>query len=303
MSNSLPSLPWSDWSPTRASIHPLLKLMEHVRFHLSPPRNHWWHITLYPVPEGFTTGPVPSSAAGALPFSITLHMPESCFIVTDFRGDATRLPIENGMAFGHVWERLLRALPTEGALVSASDNRAAFEKGPDVSGEVAWDAGHAEAFRRIMLWVAGVLDVFSGRSYAKTSPVHLFPHHMDMALTRFSGRRLKELSEAEGAGVEYEHEIVSFGFWMGDDNVPDPSFYGYAWPSPEGAEGGALSPDAARWDTSGPRPMALLSWEDVRLSGDPRQAALDFLDSTFRAVATGPGWDLDALHVPPVSAW
>lgn len=41
----------------------------------------------------------------------------------------------------------------------------------------------------------------------------------------------------------------------------------------------------------------------VRLSGDPRQAALDFLESTFRGVATSPGWDLEALAVPPVSAW
>ncbi len=289
--------------------------MGHVRFHLSPPRNHWWHITLFPVPEGFTTGPIPVAASddsggesggdsgGGSAFSITLHIPDGCLIVTGFRGDATRVPIETGMTPGHVWERLRRALPrgAEGA-VSAAD-RAAFEAGPDMTSDVAWDASHADAFRRIMLWVAGVFEAFSGRSFAKTSPVHLFPHHMDMALTRFSGRRLPELAEGEGAGVEYEHEIVNFGFWMGDDNVPHPSFYAYAWPSPDGVAEAPLLPASARWDVSGPRPMALLSWEDVRQSGNPRQAVLDFLDSSFRAMATSPGWDLEALAVPPVSAW
>ncbi|PIQ61729.1 MAG: hypothetical protein COV99_08595 [Bacteroidetes bacterium CG12_big_fil_rev_8_21_14_0_65_60_17] len=238
-----------------------------------------------------------------MPFSVTLHIPESCFIVTGVRGDATRVPLETGMSFGHVWQRLRRALPDDAVQEADSRNDDAFSPGPEGEGDISWDAHHADALRQIMLWVAGVLEEFSGHSFAKTSPVHLFPHHMDMALTRFSGRRLPEMAEGEGAGVEYEHEIVSFGFWMGDDNVPDPSFYGYAWPSPDGAAEAHLSPGSARWDVAGPRPMALLSWEDVRLSGNPRRAALDFLESTFRAVATSSGWDREALVVPPVSTW
>lgn len=43
---------------------------------------------------------------------------------------------------------------------------------------------------RVLGQVALVLEEFAGRSYAKTSPVHHFWHTFDVAVTRFSDRRV-----------------------------------------------------------------------------------------------------------------
>jgi hypothetical protein len=83
--------------------------------------------------------------------------------------------------------------------------------------------GSVAAFHRRLLAVlaeAGIepaFQSFRGRFLGKATPVHLFWHSMDLALTRFSGARAPELPHADPVTRDaYSHEVVSFGFWAGD---------------------------------------------------------------------------------------
>ena len=96
----------------------------------------------------------------------------------------------------------------------------------------------------------------------------------------------------------YSHEQISFGFWIGDDNVPEPAYYSYTYPSPDGIDQEPLAPGAANWVDANGSPMALLSYEDVRLSEAPRQAVLDFLESAYQAGAKLADWKIDELITP-----
>ena len=49
-------------------------------------------------------------------------------------------------------------------------------------------ASAIERFGRILDWSDSVFEEFSGWFNGKTSPVHLFWHSLDLAVTRFSGR-------------------------------------------------------------------------------------------------------------------
>ena len=99
----------------------------------------------------------------------------------------------------------------------------------------------------------------------------------------------------------YSHEQISFGFWAGDDNMPEPMYYSYTYPSPGGLEKEAIRPDKAKWVDSNGSPMALLRFNDVRNSDHPRERVLEFLESTYRAGAGRAGWDIENLTVPPLS--
>jgi hypothetical protein len=44
--------------------------------------------------------------------------------------------------------------------------------------------------------------------------------------------------------------------------------------------------------------MALLRYEDVKNSTNPRKAVLDFLESTYQAGAKRAKWNIDELTVP-----
>jgi hypothetical protein len=55
-----PPLPYEAWEPTKQTLHRYTQIVGKVRMALVPPRNHWWHVTLYVTARGLTTGPMPA---------------------------------------------------------------------------------------------------------------------------------------------------------------------------------------------------------------------------------------------------
>ena len=98
----------------------------------------------------------------------------------------------------------------------------------------------------------------------------------------------------------YSHEVISFGFWFGDDkpnSVAAPAFYSYTAPKPDGLENEPLKPEKAFWTSDGG--MALLMYDDIRERPDARNAILDFLESAYRAAAKRAEWPVDDLKWNP----
>src|SRR5262249_51786582 len=89
-------------------------------------------------------------------------------------------------------------------------------------------------------------------------------------------------------------EVISFGFWPGDDNVPDAHYYSYTAPEPDGLRDQPLTTGA--WVESGSGSLALLPYESVRTSGRPRETLLSFLESAYEAGARLAGWDISAFE-------
>src|SRR3954463_5763629 len=54
-----PELPYRAWEPTKQTLHRYTQIVGKVRMALVPPRNHWWHVTLYVAERGLSTGPMP----------------------------------------------------------------------------------------------------------------------------------------------------------------------------------------------------------------------------------------------------
>src|SRR5215831_20742957 len=54
-----PPLPLQEWQGTYRTVHMWTQIVGKIRMTLSPPMNHWWHVTLYVNSRGLTTGPVP----------------------------------------------------------------------------------------------------------------------------------------------------------------------------------------------------------------------------------------------------
>jgi hypothetical protein len=135
-----------------------------------------------------------------------------------------------------------------------------------------------------------VLQRFAGRFTGKTSPVHHFWHTMDIAVTRFSGRRANLPAGADRVTREaYSHEVISFGFWFGDDTVPAPAFYSYTAPEPEGLADEPLS-GGAEWVDTGNGHLARLMYDDVRTSLSPREDVLEFFQSAYEAGFRAAHW-------------
>src|SRR5204863_219940 len=124
-----------------------------------------------------------------------------------------------------------------------------------------------------------VFEEFSGWFNGKTSPVHLFWHSLDLAVTRFSGRPAAPI-EADAVTQEaYSHEVISFGFWVGDDTTGDAAYYSYTAPEPDGLRDQPLP--VGEWAEVRGGSLAILPYEDVRRSPDPRTTLLAFLEGAY----------------------
>ena len=172
----------------------------------------------------------------------------------------------------------------------------------------SYDREAVERFWRALRWIDWTLQEFAGWFRGKTSPVHLFWHGLDLAVTRFSGERAPELPTADRVSREaYSHEVISFGFWPGDQKVRMPAFYSYTAPEPSGLAEQPLLPETASWQQPfGPSHLALLAYNEVRDSPDSRRTLLGFLQSAYDAGATTAGWDTDNLRsscCPPVTGF
>ena len=165
----------------------------------------------------------------------------------------------------------------------------------------SYDKEYIERFHKTLVAVDDIFEEFRGRFTGKSTPVHLFWHSFDLALTRFSGKRV---TPRKGAGMvereAYSHEVISFGFWFGDDKVPAPAFYSYTAPEPAGLANEPLSTAAASWQEATGSHMALLMYEDVRTSANPRATALEFLESAYHAGAKAAGWNIQKFRWHPV---
>jgi hypothetical protein len=292
-----PPIPLAAWVDTKQTLHRYLQIVGKVRLDLGPRRNHWWNVPFHLTGRGITTRPMGEGPVFAIDFDFVDHRLE----VAALSGDRVSFTLR-GLSVAAFYDRLLSALSSLGIEVSIRpvpfDLTDATPFADDTA-HAAYDPLWVTRYWQVLSQVALVLEEFAGRSYAKTSPVHHFWHTFDLAVTRFSDRQVPMPASVDPVTREaYSHEVISAGFWFGDDTVPEPAFYAYAAPEPEGLTDDPLRPAAARWVESRGAHLALLTYDDARATADPRGTVLDFYESAYVAAATRAGWDLDRLTWP-----
>jgi hypothetical protein len=299
----LPPLPLAAWEPTKNTLHLWTQIVGKIRLASSPPRNHWWHVTLYVDVRGLTTRRM--HAPNGVTFQIAFDFAERPhrLVVSTNGGARESFELADGLSvaeFDRELHGLLGRLGIDVAIVEHPFGLPMTTPFPSDVEHAAYDPGAVERFWRILDWSDSMFEEFSGWFCGKTSPVHLFWHSLDLAVTRFSGPRAQPPSGADAVTEEaYSHQLVSFGFWAGDQNVREPSYYSYAAPEPAGLRDRPLRPDEAFWADQGGGSLARLPYEAVRTAADPRSTLLAFLESAYEAGADAAGWNREDL----ASSW
>jgi hypothetical protein len=230
-------------------------------------------------------------------FAVDLDFVDHRLSVATAAGERAGFALGGSVADFHV--QLIQALETVGVDGSAVRNARPFDL-PDADRPFADDTEHdaydrdaVGAYFRTLSDANLLLEEFSGRFSGKTSPVHHFWHTFDIAATRFSDVAVHHGAGTDGVTREaYSREVVSSGFWFGDDSVSEPAFYSYTSPEPGGIADAAL-PDGARWVDRGASHLAVYPLAAAQATGDARSAALDFVEAAYRAGAERAGWDID----------
>jgi hypothetical protein len=297
MSEAWPALPYEDWRWTKETLHRFAQIVGKVRMALVPPRNHWWHVTLYVSAHGLTTGPMPY---GDLTVEIELDFVDHRVHVRTSEGRRANFALRDRQPCARFYSDLFTALRQVGVAVEILARPYDLGDSPAFPDDTVHDSYDAEAvvrFWTILRRTDEVLARFASGFSGKASPTQLFWHGFDLAHARYSGRRAPAIPGADPVTAEaYSHEVIAFGWWPGDERLtPFPAFYSYTSPEPDGLRDRPLEPADAEWQDTGSGSLAVLPYDAVRAAPDPAAALLAFFESAYRAGTAAAGWDVAAL--------
>jgi len=288
-----PALPLAAWKDTYATLHMITQVVGKVRLALSPPVNHWWGVAFYLDARGMTTSAMPY---GTGTVEIRFDFIDHAVIVETSDGAVGRVRLEPRPVaeFYREFLDLLRRLGIQVKIWSRPaevPDPIPFDRDRT---HVAYDAEYAQRCWRVMLAADTVFQEFRARFVGKSSPSHFFWGGFDMAVTRFNGRRSPEKIDDKLEREAYSHELISAGWWPGGSGIDGPAFYAYARPEPAGFSERRVRPAQTFYNPK--LKQFHLMYDDARAAFSPRQAVLDFLQSTYEAAADLARWDRAALE-------
>ena len=301
MNNNWPTLDYLGWRETCSALHLYLQIVGKYRLAHSPWLNHSWNATFYVTPRGLTSSPIPDGPGIEIVFDLHEHkvvgasgngrhasFPLAPTTVADFRALFMQMIADLG------------GTPTFSDNPNEVPNPVPFSEDHR---DRPYDREAVQRYHQALVAVDRVFNRFRTSFVGKSSPVHLFWGALDLAVTRFSGRR----APLHPAGIPalpddvaqeaYDREVSSAGFWPGGNGIDYPAFYAYAYPAPNGYRDAPVRPDTAFWSDS--LSEFMLPYDAVQSAADPDSALMAFLVSTYEAAADFGKWDRDLLECAP----
>ncbi len=294
-----PELPLEKWEGSKNTLHLYLQIVGKIRLKTFPKMNHWWHVPFYVSPRGITTRPIPYKS---IQFEMSFDFIDHIFLITSSDGQMKSFLLEDNLSVAEFYKHVFTNLDELGIhpkIWVVPYDMPGISNTPFTTDTTnkSYDKEYVNRFWRILYQVDSVFQDFRGWFIGKSTPPHLFWHHFDLAVTRFSGRKAPDRKGANIVEREaYSHEVISFGFWAGDLNMREPAFYAYAYPIYEDIYNEPIKPEKAFWKKEAG--MALYMYNDMRKEVEPKQAIMDFLESVYKAGARCAEWDVEAFKLP-----
>jgi hypothetical protein len=287
-------LPLQAWQDTYATLHMWTQVVGKVRLALSPRINHWWEVAFYVNARGLTTSAIPY---GDGIFEVQFDFIDHRLEISTSWGTKKAFALRP-QSVADFYAEFMSALKSLGIEVKIWTMPVEVQNGIRFEADTqhaSYDPEYANRFWQLLIQCNNVFQEFRAGFIGKDSPVHFFWGSFDLCVTRFSGRPAPPRPDADSITREaYSHEVISAGFWPGGGDVKGAAFYAYAAPEPAGLSEQKIRPAKAFYHPQ--MKEFLLMYDDVRQATSPRQALLDFLQSTYEAAANLAHWDRKALE-------
>ncbi|MEO6905313.1 MAG: DUF5996 family protein [Ginsengibacter sp.] len=300
MQQQWPTLSYEKGKDTFETLHMWTQIVGKIKLATLPWVNHSWHITLHIISTGLTTQTMPYKDQN---FQIDFDFIEHQLKITTSNGELRKFDLHRISVAGF-YKKIFKLLHELNINIKIKpvpveiENPVPFEK--DFVHKT-YNEETVIAFHKSLLFIQNVFMKFRGEFKGKSSPIHFFWGSFDLALSFFSGRRApKHPGGIPGLPdwvVEeaYCREVSSCGFWTGSEGLPEPVFYCYLYPEPEGYKNAKVQLEEAYYNTTFGE--FILPYASVQQSAKPDEKLLEFLNSTYHSGANLAKWDREILEV------
>ncbi len=288
-----PALEFAGWRDTYTTLHMWTQVVGKIALAQTPPLNHSWGIAMMVTARGLATRTLPY---GERSFTMEFDFIDHRLVIRTSEGLSRHVPLVP-MSVADFYRSVIQALDELALPVKIWSTPVEIPSPIPFEQDTVHHSYDAEAAARawhVLRHIEPVMNERRSQFVGKASPVHFFWGAFDLAVTRFSGRLAPPREGPAFMREAYSHELISHGFWPGNEQLPEPVFYAYAVPEPEGFKTARIEPAAAYYH----RDLGefILSYDIVRRADDPAAMIGQFIDTTYQHGATLGGWDRSTLE-------
>lgn len=255
--NSFPILEYDKILGTSETIHSYARLLGAIRAKMTPEQKDYWHISLTTGPQGFRTSPIPFENGST--FEISMNLISQAVQISTSTGHNRNISL-SGQSEARFTSEVLSILETMN--INLDIDLEKFSGGSELEYN---PAVASEIFKSYSL-IDIIFKTFKGSLTYETSPVQLWPHHMDIAFTCYP--HIKESLDQ-----------IAFGYLTGDEAVEEPYFYITAYPELKDISETTLANDAY-WNPDGWQGV-VLKYQDLIKADNPGEMLINHLQNTF----------------------
>ena len=266
--HNYPELATLDSADTLTGLHAFAKLLGAYTSACTPRRKHWWHISLRPVVDGFSTDVLQNS--GQL-FELALNFHSLTINLSITGEDAHGFTIQ-GESAKSMKDKLNSVLSKHSMTIE-------LDEGKIDSSRYEIDREFASRLGQIYGQLAQCLARLRSCIPVETSPIQLWPHHFDLAMLVLTGRKIPG---QDPANEEYSDEQLNFGFVPGDEGIPEPYFFITFYAQADRLAKVPL-PDEAYFHTDGWNGI-VMPYESFRRNPQAETMLLNLWQSAWKAV-------------------
>lgn len=280
---------FSEWADTATTLHMILQMMGKVKLGRMHAQPEWNHALLQLTPNGFTTGLIPH---GDSSFDISFDLRASVVSARCTTGLTASFPVHDTQSVSAYYAAFMEMLahighetkinrtPQEMTITTPFDEQTQAH---------AYDIAAAWDYYDTCVFAHNALLQFASPFRGKKILPTMFWGTFDMTTVLFSGVEHPFPGKGLIEQVAFDEQFVEFGFWPGDPNADDPSFFVLPYPFLEkDLSGEKVSPKEAFYSTA--KKEFFLSLKDVLSHENPAEVLRQFCEDTFRVVAKAEDW-------------
>ena len=283
-----PPLPYTEFAPTAYLLHMGVQAIGKMKL-TAPFEPHWDSVPLWVTATGLSSGPIPYGAAS---FSVDMDFIEhELTCKTSWGAKNAFALIDRSVAeFTRLLFKTLNSIGVEitiNTMPQEVTHPIPFEQDTQPR---PYQAALVNAWWSILLSSQQVMERYHARFLGRTPPIGLMWGTFDLRDVRY-GKQLPVDTTKMGVILRnaMDAEMIEIGWWPGNEAYPDPAYFSFAYPQPEGIAQAKIESNTAKWHTA--LGEFILNYEDVRNTKDPSTALLAFFESTYQIGAKLKGWD------------
>lgn len=288
----------SEWKDTKFTLHLISQILGKIKLETAQQEPQWAHVTLAVTPEGFSTGLLFHSDT---PFQLDLDIINSR-IQINVDGDSQSVRLEPSKSIKAYFDEIFQALNSRGIMLSINpkpQEMAYSNKLNEDDAPLTFKQADAVRGLKLFHYVLREQLKFVGPMRCRKVKPALFWGTFDVSLLVLHGLPEPFPLDKVIEKAAFDEHMLEYGFWLGDDNVDEPTFFVLPYPFLyKELDTSSLQPAEAYYDPA--KSEFFLDLEAAARSDDPSRTIQAFFQTTFDILIQELEWQGCTYYFTPL---